>query len=198
MRSHIQFLRRRKEVAARRLCGQRDPNQKEHPMLRRLSAQLALATLVVAVSAAVPTGLALAGDIAPNPPTCEGKAVTILGTPAADVLVGTSGPDVILGGDGNDTIRGLAGNDIICGGQGDDDIYGGAGNDIAYGGAGNDRLSGMNGFDWLNGQDGNDHVRGGAASDTLVGEAGRDFLDAVVNDDGSVDNVLGGSDEDRI
>src|SRR5215204_3632765 len=146
-------------------------------MLTRFTAQLVATTLTVVALAAVVTGLALAGAIAPNPPTCEGKAVTILGTAAADFIVGTAGPDVILG---------------------DDDIYGGAGNDIAYGGPGNDRLSGMNGSDWLNGQDGNDHVRGGASSDTLVGEAGKDFLDAVVNDDGSVDNVLGGSDEDRI
>src|SRR5215217_4463145 len=149
-------------------------------MRTRFTAQLAATTLTVVALAAVVTGLALAGDIAPNPPTCEGKAVTILGTAAADLIVGTAGPDVILGGDGNDVIRGLEGNDI------------------AYGGPGNDRLSGMNGFDWLNGQDGNDHVRGGASSDTLLGEAGKDFLDAVVNDDGSVDHVLGGSDEDRV
>src|SRR5215203_2710960 len=149
-------------------------------MRTRFTAQLAATTLTVVALAAVVTALALAGGIAPNPPTCEGKAVTILGTAAADFIVGTAGPDVILGGDGNDVIRGLEGNDIICGGQGDDDIYGGARNDIAYGGPGND------------------HVRGGASSDTLVGEAGKDFLDAVVNDDGSVDNVLGGSDEDRI
>src|SRR5215212_1328505 len=163
-------------------------------MLSNRIAQLVLAIVVAAVA----TGTAIAGDIAPNPPTCEGKKVTILGTAAADFIVGTAGPDVILGGDGDDVIRGLEGNDIICGGRGDDDIYGGAGNDIAYGGPGNDRLSGMNGSDWLNGQDGNDHVRGGASSDTLVGEAGNDFLDAVVNDDGSVDNVLGGSGEDRV
>src|SRR5829696_8204073 len=158
-------------------------------MRTRFTAQLAATTLTVVALAAVVTALAVAGGIAPNPPTCEGKAVTILGTAAADFIVGTAGPDVILGGEGNDT---------ICGGQGDDDIYGGAGNDIAYGGPGNDRLSGMNGSDWLNGQDGNDHLRGGASSDTLVGEAGNDFLDAVVNDDGSVDNVLGGSGEDRV
>src|SRR5215213_3222365 len=131
-------------------------------MRTRFTAQLAATTLTVVALAAVVTALALAGGIAPNPPTCEGKAVTILGTAAADFIVGTAGPDVILGGDGNDVIRGLEGNDIICGGQGDDDIYGGAGNDIAY------------------------------------GEAGNDFLDAVVNDDGSVDNVLGGSGEDRV
>ena len=167
-------------------------------MLSRLTAQLIAATLAVVALAAVGTGLALAGNIAQNPPTCEGKAVTILGTAAADFIVGTAGPDVILGGDGNDVIRGREGNDTICGGQDDDDIYGEAGNDIAYGGPGNDRLSGMNGFDWLNGQDGNDHLRGGASSDTFVGEAGKDFLDAVINDDGSVDNVLGGSGPDRI
>ena len=160
--------------------------------------QLVATTLAVVALAGVVTRFALAGGIAPNPPTCEGKAVTILGTAAADLIVGTAGPDVILGGDGNDVVRGLEGSDTICGGQDDDDIYGGAGNDIAYGGPGNDRVSGMNGFDWLNGQDGNDHVRGGASSDTLVGEAGKDFLDAVVNDDGSVDNVLGGSGEDRV
>ena len=167
-------------------------------MLTRFTAQLVTATLAVVALATIVTGLALAGDIAPNPPTCEGKTVTILGTAAAEFIVGTAGPDVILGGDGNDVIRGLEGSDTICGGRDDDDIYGGAGNDIGYGGPGNDRLSGMNGFDWLNGQDGNDHVRGGASSDTLVGEGGKDFLDAVVNDDGSVDNVLGGSDEDRV
>jgi Ca2+-binding RTX toxin-like protein len=167
-------------------------------MLTNRTAHLALTTFVAAAVAAVTAGFALAGNIAPNPPTCEGKPVTILGTAAADFIAGSPGPDVILGGDGNDVIRGLGGNDTICGGRDDDDIYGEAGNDIVYGGPGDDRLSGMNGFDWLNGQDGNDHVRGGASSDTLVGEAGNDRLDAVVNDTGVPDDVEGGSGNDRV
>src|SRR5215208_3856637 len=99
-------------------------------MRTRFTAQLVATTLAVVALGAVVTGFALAGGIAPNPPTCEGKAVTILGTAAADLIVGTAGPDVILGGDGNDVVRGLEGSDTICGGQDDDDIYGGAGNDI--------------------------------------------------------------------
>src|SRR5262245_5982217 len=189
---------RRKEAAPSGLGSAQATTERSAAMLARFTTKLAAATIAAVALATVATGLALALDIAPNPPTCEGKPVTILGTPGADFLVGTPGPDVILGGDGNDVIRGLGGNDVICGGQDDDDIYGEAGNDIAYGGPGNDRLSGMNGFDWVNGQDGNDHLRGGAFSDTLLGEAGQDLLDAVVNDDGSVDHVEGGADRDRV
>jgi len=163
-------------------------------MFTKLSAHLILAAIAVAVCAAA----SFAGNIAPNPQTCEGKPVTILGTPGSDFIVGTAGPDVILGGDGDDTIHGLGGNDVICGGQDDDVIYAGPNNDVAYGGPGNDRLFGMDGFDWLNGQDGDDLVRGGLLSDTLIGEDGSDLLDAVTNDSGHRDDVFGGAGKDRL
>ena len=70
--------------------------------------------------------------------TCAGRAATIVGTGARDVLTGTAGPDVIVAGAGNDAIHGLGGNDTLCGGTGADSITGGAGNDSCRGGRGTD------------------------------------------------------------
>lgn len=72
---------------------------------------------------------------------CDGKAVTIKGTPGNDELVGTSGADVIHGLAGNDKIIGLGGNDTICGGRGRDLIRPGSGADVIFGGSGHDRVS---------------------------------------------------------
>ncbi len=78
---------------------------------------------------------------------CQGRGVTITGTPGDDVILGTPGPDVIAALGGHDVILAGAGHDIICagdgedrvfGGDGDDRIYGGNGADFCLGGAGND------------------------------------------------------------
>ena len=119
--------------------------------------------------------------------TCDGKAVTIPGTPGDDHLVGTPGPDVIAGGDGDDTIEGGGGDDTICGDAGYDTIEGGPGNDTLDGGAGEDAVdygrttgggvvvdlrkerdqaTGAAGTDQLTGFS---EVYGSAADDTLIG-----------------------------
>ncbi|QIX26005.1 calcium-binding protein [Nocardioides sp. JQ2195] len=71
--------------------------------------------------------------------TCEGKRVTIVGTPGADVIDGTPGPDVIHGLAGGDRIRGLDGDDVICGGRGADTLRGGQGDDTFLPGRGGAR-----------------------------------------------------------
>jgi Ca2+-binding RTX toxin-like protein len=59
---------------------------------------------------------------------CNGKKVTIKGTPGNDRIVGKKASDVIWGGGGDDTISGGPnGNDTICGGPGNDTIDGGRG-----------------------------------------------------------------------
>ena len=92
-----------------------------------------------------PASSTAAGD----PPTCKGKAATLVGTSGNDVRKGTSGKDVIVGLGGNDKLSGLAGNDLICGRGGRDILNGGKGNDKLYGKAGRDVLKGGPGKDVL-------------------------------------------------
>jgi Ca2+-binding RTX toxin-like protein len=162
-------------------------------MLTKLTS-VALAALALCAGSA----MAGTGDLAANPPTCEGKPVTLLGTPGDDILVGTPFRDIVLAGDGDDVVAGLGGSDIVCGGPDDDTILGGTGNDILYGGPGDDSLRGAGGHDWLNGQAGDDDLRGGALQDTHRGESGNDVLDAVAGDTGAVDHVFGGSGNDDL
>jgi Ca2+-binding RTX toxin-like protein len=125
---------------------------------------------------------------------CEGRAATIVGTDAADVLRGTRRADVIHGRGGDDLIQGLAGNDTICGGAGADRILGGPGRDVITGDRGNDDLRGGGGADDLS---------GGLGSDVLVGGSGRDELrggaddDTLLGSDGP-DNLAGGSGDDSL
>ncbi len=91
-----------------------------------------------------------------GPPTCDGLAATIVGTPGNDTIVGTPGNDVMVGLGGSDGIQGLGGNDRICGGDGNDQIDGGAGNDRLFGGNGSDRLIGGTGNNALFGEGGAD------------------------------------------
>jgi trypsin len=93
------------------------------------------------------------------PPTCKGKAATIVGTNGSDVRKGTSGKDVIVGLGGNDNLSGLAGNDLICGGPGKDTLKGGKGKDT---------LLGQKGKDTLKGGPGNDKLKGGAGKDKQI------------------------------
>lgn len=144
---------------------------------------------------------------------CDGKKVTIMGTPGPDHIVGKKGNDVIYGGGGNDVIRGGPnGNDTICGGPGNDTIiggrgydhlsgeggndtiYGGTGSDFIDGGAGNDTLLGEKGADRLHGGPGEDHLSGAKGPDVLYGGGGNDFLDG---QQGS-DKIEGGGGEDRL
>lgn len=115
-----------------------------------------------------PLGLAPRGiAVVPEPLTCDGKIVTIKGTPGNDILHGTNGDDVI---------HGLGGHDIISAGDGDDTVCGGDGRDIISGGNGRDRLFGNGGDDVLIGGDGNDRLFGGFQNDVLIGGNGNDSL----------------------
>lgn len=111
-----------------------------------------------------------------SPPslTCNGQAVTIMGTTGNDNLVGTNGNDVIAGLGGNDNISAGGGNDTVCGGEGNDNISGGNGNDTLLGEGGRDNLSGGNGMDTLLGDGGRDNLSGGNGSDSLDGGADTD------------------------
>jgi len=108
---------------------------------------------------------------------CNGKKVTIMGTPGDDVIVGKKASDVIWGGGGDDVILGGPnGNDTICGGPGNDKIRAGRGYDKIFGEGGNDRLYGETGSDRIDGGPGNDVLFGEKGSDSLQGGGGDDRL----------------------
>ncbi len=135
--------------------------------------------------------------------TCQDRAVTIRGTPGADVLSGTPGDDVIHGDGGNDRIIGRGGHDVICGGPGNDRLEGGTGDDVLLGDEGDDVLLGNQGDDLLLGGDGNDRLEGGLDKDRLEGGAGDDLLlgnqgdDLLLGGDGN-DRLEGGPGDDRL
>ncbi len=138
-------------------------------------------------------------SVVPENSTCQGRPVTVIGTPGDDILVGTEGNDVIHGLEGIDTIIAQGGDDIVCGGPGDDLVFGGLGGDAIEGGDGNDQLvgdepfAGVEGADALRGGEGNDELFGFGGNDLLEGDAGNDELAG-----GPGDDVLnGGSGEDR-
>ncbi|MBA3382482.1 MAG: hypothetical protein H0T97_11575 [Actinobacteria bacterium] len=120
--------------------------------------------------------------------------VTIVGTPADDVLCGSNGVDTIDGGGGNDVILGGRGNDHLTGGNGNDLVVGGYGQDRIEGGNGDDTLYGGWGFlpfaDPTMPSDGNDVVRGGNGDDALYGSYGSDAL-AGENGDDTLQGGLG-------
>ena len=109
----------------------------------------------------------------PPPAFCNGRPVTIMGTPGNDNLRGTPGDDVIHGLGGNDTIRGLDGNDILCGGPGRDVLTGGPGRDRMFGQGGRDKLFGQAGADTMHGGGDRDRCNGGSGRDNIVCEGGR-------------------------
>ena len=144
--------------------------------------------------------------------TCNGLAVTIMGTNASETINGTNGNDVILGLGGNDIINGGNGNDVICGssgndlldgGNGHDTLIGGYGHDFLYGGNGNDMLDGGSGIDLLGGGNGDDIISGGPGIDLLFGENGNDTLNGGEDEDfleggNGNDVMMGGSDADKL
>jgi RNA polymerase sigma factor (sigma-70 family) len=101
--------------------------------------------------------------------SCDGRAPTIAGTDADDLLEGTPGDDVISGLGGDDTIDGHGGDDVLCGGAGDDVLVGGADDDTISGGTGDDVLAGHTGDDDLDGGSGSDDCQGGTGDDTAAG-----------------------------
>ncbi|HEX3562296.1 MAG TPA: hypothetical protein VHU24_05610 [Solirubrobacterales bacterium] len=88
-----------------------------------------------------PSGIAI------EPPVCDGRPATIVGSTGRDKLRGSPFADVIVGLGGRDSIKGAKGNDLICGGRGKDRIAGGKGNDRLVGGAGDDSVTGGPGRD---------------------------------------------------
>jgi Ca2+-binding RTX toxin-like protein len=153
---------------------------------------------------------------------CDGKKVTIMGTPGNDHIVGKRASDVIYGGGGDDVITGGPnGNDTICGGPGNDTIVGGrgfdnldgeggndnlqgdTGSDNLEGGVGDDKLSGSKGADGLHGGPGNDYIIGFKGPDKIGGGGGDDYIDGqqgsdVIEGDGGNDKLLGDKGNDQI
>lgn len=109
----------------------------------------------------------------PAPRMCNGKRVTIFGTPGNDNYTGSLS-DGWPRTPNDDVIAGLAGDDVINGGGGNDTICGGDGNDTMSGSAGMDRLFGGPGDDVLRGGRGNDKLNAGPGTDICDGQAGTD------------------------
>ena len=109
-------------------------------------------------------------------PEMSGRAATLTGTEAGDVLVGTAGPDLIIGGAGPDRIDGGGGRDTICGGPGNDRLRGGSGIDYIFGRKGSDVMRGGGRGDILDGGSGRDAMFGGTDGDLLRGRGGQDGL----------------------
>lgn len=109
----------------------------------------------------------------PEPPTCDGRTATIVGTQGDDVIRGTRRTDVIVARGGDDVVRGGGGADYLCLGTGDDVAAGGPGADLVMGGRGADRLTGGAGHDLIGGGPGRDTAAGGAGRDRCRAETVR-------------------------
>ncbi len=132
---------------------------------------------------------------------------SLRGGEGADQLAGDAGDDLLEGNAGNDILRGGIDRDELNGDEDDDQLYGDAGNDFARGGTGNDSLFGGNDNDLLDGEAGNDQLNGDGGEDRLYGGLGRDVLNGDSGDDrlyigpegdGTVDQVAGGTNQDRV
>jgi streptogramin lyase len=108
-----------------------------------------------------------------EPPRCNGRVPTIVGTNDPETINASPFADVIVGLGGNDVINGLGGNDLVCGGAGNDTVRGGAGRDTLKGEAGRDTLKGGNGKDVLKGGAGKDRLSGGKGKDRCAGDLSR-------------------------
>lgn len=105
----------------------------------------------------------------------EVAAVSVDGTPSADVIKGRPGDDRLRGGSGHDRINGGSGHDVLKGGSGNDVLKGGPGRDVLKGGPGDDVLIGGSGRDVINCGPGTDIVHRGAG-DRLRNCAGDTIL----------------------
>ena len=90
--------------------------------VRRSMPRSAVAVALVATCALPTGGSANSAD----PPTCLGRAATIVG---AGEINGTTGDDVIVGSAGADRISALGGDDVVCDGAGADTVDLGEGDD---------------------------------------------------------------------
>jgi len=109
-----------------------------------------------------------------DPPKCQGKTATIVGSNGPDQLRGTQQADVFVALGGSDTVVGRRGNDIVCAGGGKDTVGGGAGRDAINGENGADLLRGGKGADTIRGGKGKDTMSGGPKDDLCIGGAGKD------------------------
>ena len=114
---------------------------------------------------------------------------------AGDVerVTGGSGDDKLAGDGADNVLSGAGGRDVINAGPGNDLLDGGAGDDTLQGGAGADRLAGGAGSDWADYSDRAAVVVVAIDGQTGDGEPGEN--DAV---DGDVENVRGGTGDDRL
>ena len=106
-----------------------------------------------------------------------GRAATIVGTSAGEVIHGTDHADVIVGLGGNDTIVGRGGADWVCGSAGSDRLSGGGGHDHLFGG-----IDAVHVTDEGSTERVGDALAGGAGNDRLA--PGRDArtADEVIHD----------------
>jgi Ca2+-binding RTX toxin-like protein len=129
-------------------------------------------TIIRTVAIATGGILAVLGvPVAHAAATCEGYAVTIVGTPGDDVITGTADNDVIHGLTGDDIISGGDAWDLICGGKGRDSL-GGFDQQGTDGDGGTDTLAGGKGDDALKGSF-EDRLIGGPGDDLMQGRAAR-------------------------
>jgi Ca2+-binding RTX toxin-like protein len=146
---------------AGRVCSALDSyTWKKGVKMRRTATMLAVAALLVALSA----GAAL--------------ATTLVGTSGNDRLVGTSSDDRIVGNGGDDALEGVGGDNRVGGGPGDDRVEGQGGDDTVEGGGGTDLLRGGTGDDRLDGVSGEVVARG----DEIHCGDGNDSVEATRND----------------
>ncbi len=103
-------------------------------------------------------------------PKCDGKRVTIQGTPFKDKVVGSGKVDVVAASGGNDVITTKGKNDVVCAGNGNDRVTAGAGADRVFGQKGKDTMKGGKGADLLDGGAGVDTAIGGPGPDTCKAE----------------------------
>jgi Ca2+-binding RTX toxin-like protein len=140
--------------------------------------------------AIVPVTVVLGGADASAGRSCDGQAVTILGTRGDDDLRGTAGGDVILGLGGNDVIRGAGGGDVLCGSSGNDRLLGGGGGDVVVGDEGKDELDGGGGIDTVSYARSPNGVRVDLSAGTVRGW-GKDTV-------AEIENIVGSNDDDDL
>lgn len=177
--------------------------------------------LVLTIAIVLGCTLAPQGVAGGTPPSCHGRAATVVGTPGNDLFERPDADDgevfVLLGG--NDRVEDDAKNVIVCGGSGSDEITafgrahgrktlfdGGRDGDFLISGFPGRRpglfrgpraplrLLGGRGRDELSAGQGDDTIRGGSGPDFAWGLKGDDVIKGGRGDD----RMLGHGDQDRL
>ncbi len=132
-----------------------------------------------------------------------GASDTLIGGGGHDVLAGGSGADALSGGAGNDKLQGDAGDDLLEAGAGNDRMQGGTEADVFVGGAGSDTADysdqSYNVAISLDGvaNDGGSYVEPWPPGLSCSGNACDQTVHERDNVTGDVENVVGGSGNDR-